>query len=287
MRELVICMPSYFKFVNLLYATFFVRTLSLLFPVFKTRKVGDEQQRHLHYHSPSIPLTIPTHPYNSPEESIAIKNLSRHNQIKTTPRILHQYEWYKENIMLQQSYGLKRSLDSLTWDSVKWSFEKYLKELSMHRLLPSHSDSIVYDKVEDAYSDIPIPLLQSYMDESCLQDYLSEDYFNIRNCITRWKDNLVIYASGPYCNEVVLVKLVFLEDGLIDTRVFATENVHSRIFELQCYGDMLFVRTCYTVAYYCLVRECFSGGHSISKGLNVCTSDPIQDCFQKTWPLHQ
>eukprot|EP00111_Clytia_hemisphaerica_P003894 TCONS_00011178-protein len=223
--------------------------------VFKTRKVGDEQQRHLHFHTPSIPLTIPTHPYISPTESITKKNLTRHNQIKTTPRILHQYEWYKEHIMLQQSCGLKRGLDSLSWDSVKWSFDKYTKEPSMHRLIPSYSDSIVYDKVEDVYSDIPIPLLHSYIDESCLQDYLSEDYLNIRNCITRWKDNLVIISSGPYCNELVLVKLVFLDNGLIDTRVFAIEDVHSRIFELQCHGDMLFARTCYTVAYYSLIFE--------------------------------
>ena len=63
--------------------------------------------------------------------------------------------------------------------------------------------------------DIPVPLLFSMLDETCMEEFNTGFKANhrLRNCVQTWKDGLILCAAGPYNNELKLVQLQFSRDG--------------------------------------------------------------------------
>ena len=185
------------------------------------RKVPAQTETHVSLEGACIPLTLPQDPFTAPD--LLINRRSQHQRSKykeTRTRLAPQYEWYVENVAAsQQHQGLRRSLGKRQYEAISHSYKEYSLRLKgtqyLHENKVANAKGSLYHTTEtvqspcyDVMADVPRKLLLRLLDESCL-DYYDEAKENacLRSCVTKLSDNVVVYACGPYRNEVVILVL--------------------------------------------------------------------------------
>ena len=207
-----------------------------------TRRVNSSLQSFLNFHTLSIPLTLPEHTHVLPPDHNIFQVVNPfQNRPVASSRVYHQYNWYKKNLTSFQRTGIKRSLSSnkngIDEDANEWRYcDAFVKRCNHEESQMTQAAKTIFEVTQD----IPVPLLFSMLDETCMEEFNTGFKANhrLRNCVQTWKDGLILCAAGPYNNELKLVQLQFSRDGdMVNQHRLTMVDCGGRILEVKCCAD--------------------------------------------------